>query len=74
MSSRLLMLDTDISSYIIKGTRPGVRARLEDLDPGMVLVSVIVQSELLYGLQPLPADHYLHDEVRAFLETMRLQA
>lgn len=36
-------------------------------------VSVIVQAELLYGLQPLPHDHYLHDAVYRFLDEMLLQ-
>ncbi len=68
------MLDTDTSSYIIKGTRPWMRARLRELGPDAVLVSAIVQSELLYGLQPLPADHFLHGDVRDFLDTIQLRA
>lgn len=68
------MLGTDTSSYIIKGNRPRMRARLRELDPAEILVSVIVQTELLYGLQPLPTDHFLHGDVRDFLDTMQLRA
>jgi tRNA(fMet)-specific endonuclease VapC len=67
------MLDTDILSYIIKRTHPGVHARLTSVDSASVLVSVIVQAELLYGLQPLPRDHYLHNAVYRFLDEMPLQ-
>ena len=74
MTPPLVMLDTDISSYIIKRNRPWMRERLEDLDPAGVFVSVVVQAELLYGLQKLPADHFLHDEVHGFLDGMRLRA
>jgi tRNA(fMet)-specific endonuclease VapC len=74
MTPPLVMLDTDISSYIIKRNRPWLRTRLREFDPASILVSVVVQAELLYGLQKLPPDHYLHDEVRAFLDTMQLRA
>lgn len=72
MSALTRMLDTDTSSYIIKGTRPWMRTRLRQLGPGAVLVSVIVQSELVYGLQALPENHFLHDDVRSFLDSMPL--
>lgn len=74
MTSPLVMLDTDISSYIIKGNRPWMRTRLRELDPALILVSVVVQAELLYGLHRLPPDHYLHDDVHAFLDSMQLRS
>jgi len=74
MTRPFVMLDTDISSYLIKGNRPWMRSRLELLDPATVLISVIVQAELLYGLRRLPADHFLHGDVHGFLDGMQLRA
>ncbi|MGI8405713.1 MAG: PIN domain-containing protein, partial [Thermomicrobiales bacterium] len=62
------MLDTNIASYVIKRRYAG-RARLEAMDPSSVCISVITQSELLYGLSKLPADHSLHYRVPRFLES-----
>jgi tRNA(fMet)-specific endonuclease VapC len=68
----LHMLDTDISSYIIKGRPPGVEARLADLEPSRVCVSAITRAELLYGLKRLPPAHRLHIGVRRFLRIVRV--
>jgi len=69
-SSMLWMLDTNIASYVIKRRYAGIRARLEAMDPSSVCISVITQSELLYGLSKLPADHSLHYRVPRFLESI----
>jgi len=44
------MLDTNMTSYIIKGHPPEVRQRLAALPMESVVVSVVTQAELLYGL------------------------
>jgi tRNA(fMet)-specific endonuclease VapC len=44
------MLDTNMASYVIKGTPPAVRLRLATLPPERIVVSVVTQAELLYGL------------------------
>lgn len=51
------MLDTDISSYIMKGSEPSVMKRLTGVPIGEVCVSAISKAELLYGveLSPRPA-------------------
>jgi tRNA(fMet)-specific endonuclease VapC len=67
----LRILDTDIASYAIKGRSPGVEARLSELDPSTVCISVITRAELLYGLKRLPSDHRLHVAVRRFLKIVR---
>ena len=41
----LYMLDTDTSSYLIKGKSPHMEARLGALVPGMVCISVITRAE-----------------------------
>jgi tRNA(fMet)-specific endonuclease VapC len=44
------MLDTNMASYVIKGHPPEVRRRLAALPMENVIVSVVTQAELLYGL------------------------
>jgi tRNA(fMet)-specific endonuclease VapC len=68
----LRMLDTDIASYIIKGKSPGIEAKLSDISPSTVCISVMTQAELLYGLKRLPAEHRLHLAVRQFLKIVRV--
>ena len=48
------MLDTDISSYIMKRTHDAVLRRLQQRDVGAVCISVITQSELFYGVEVSP--------------------
>ena len=48
--SRRYMLDTNTASYIIKGHPPEVRRRLEALPMSSIVMSVVTQAELLYGL------------------------
>jgi tRNA(fMet)-specific endonuclease VapC len=66
------MLDTDISSYIIKRRSPMIELKLSALDPSAVCISVIARAELLYGLKRLPPDHRLHISVRQFLKIVRV--
>ena len=68
----LYMLDTDTASYIIKGRSPGIEAKLSNVLPAMVCISVMTRAELLYGLKRLPADHRLHLAVRQFLKIVRV--
>lgn len=68
----LHMLDTDTSSYLIKGTSPAIEARLAALVPSMVCISVMTRAELQYGLKRLPIDHRLHLTVRQFLKIVRI--
>ncbi|MDR1853389.1 MAG: type II toxin-antitoxin system VapC family toxin [Azoarcus sp.] len=44
------MLDTNMASYIIKGNPPEARQRLAALPAESIVVSVVTQAELLYGL------------------------
>jgi tRNA(fMet)-specific endonuclease VapC len=50
----LLMLDTDISSYIMKRSNEAVLARLQTVAVTDVCISVITKSELLYGVEVSP--------------------
>lgn len=44
------MLDTNMASYVIKGHPPEARQGLAALPMASVIVSVVTQAELLYGL------------------------
>ncbi len=68
----LHMLDTDLTSYLIKGKSPAIEAKLASLIPAMVCISVMTRAELLYGLKRLPTDHRLHLVVRQFLKIVRI--
>jgi len=70
--SALYMLDTDISSDIIKRRSPKVEAELSALEPSMVCVSAMTRAELLYGLKRLPPEHRLHVGVKRFLKIVRV--
>ena len=48
------MLDTDISSYIMKRSHDAVLRRLQTVPIGVVAISVITKSELLYGVEVSP--------------------
>lgn len=67
----LHMLDTDTASYIIKGKAPTVEAKLGEIPPSRVCISVMTRAELLYGLKRLPAGHRLGLAVRQFLKLVR---
>jgi tRNA(fMet)-specific endonuclease VapC len=61
------MLDTDMSSYVIKAHPSIVATRLAELPPSSVCISAITRAELLYGLKRIPAHHKLQIGVRQFL-------
>jgi len=48
------MLDTDISSYIMKRSHEAVLRRLQKVPIGVVCISVITKSELLFGVEVSP--------------------
>jgi len=48
------MLDTDISSYIMKRSNPSVLQKLATLATADVCISAIIQSELAYGIAVSP--------------------
>ena len=50
------MLDTDISSYIMKRSHPGLLKKLQTTPIPDVCVSVITKCELMFGVEISPAD------------------
>lgn len=70
--SSMLLIDSDIASYIIKSRYPTVDARFAEADPSHVGISAVSQSELLYGLKRLDASHPLQRTVLQFLGATRI--
>ena len=68
----LHMLDTDTASYLIKKKSPELQAKLAEIEPSRICISVMTRAELQYGLKRLPADHRLHLVVRQFLKIVRI--
>jgi tRNA(fMet)-specific endonuclease VapC len=61
------MLDTDICSFILKRSNEVVLSRLRAVPPSDVSISVITQSELLYGVELSPRRDQDAPAVAAFL-------
>lgn len=61
------MLDTNIASHVIKGDIPQVRTRLVSVPMHCVVVSVVTQAELLYGVAKRGHPAGLTMRVREFL-------
>ncbi len=64
------MLDTDVSSYIVKEHPPEFRRQIDRLPLDQVCVSAITEAELLYGLVRLPPESRLHPGTHAFLRSV----
>ena len=67
------MLDTDISSYIMKRSHDTVLRRLQAVPIGVVCISVITKSELLFGVEVSPRqqqDHAALDEYLRHVEVL----
>lgn len=62
------MLDTNMVSYAIKGTHPGLRDKMAQHPPAVLCISAITQSELLYGVAKKPAATRLEAIVTEFLQ------
>lgn len=66
------MLDTNMASYIIKGHPPQARQRLTALPMESIVVSVITQAELLYGLARRGHPAALTTLIHAFLQRVEV--
>lgn len=68
------MLDTDTSSYIIRGGYKAVDRQLAATRSSDRCISAMTRAELIYGLEGRPASHYLQTAVRSFLKVTRVLA
>ncbi|OGA12049.1 MAG: hypothetical protein A3D95_06015 [Betaproteobacteria bacterium RIFCSPHIGHO2_12_FULL_69_13] len=64
------MLDTDISSYIIRERPESVRARFREVDTGQLCLSVVSEAELLYGVKVRGSPRALASTVADFLRRL----
>jgi len=64
------LLDTDICSFIIKGTHPELDSRLRELKPTQTLISAVTRAELRFGLALRPEATRLAGLVERFLRTV----
>ncbi len=64
------MLDTDISSYVMKGSEPSVMQRLTALPVGDVCISAISKAELMYGVEVSPRPEQDRKRLEVFLRHM----
>jgi tRNA(fMet)-specific endonuclease VapC len=63
----VFMLDTDISSYIMKRSHDTVLRRLQKVPIGAVCISVITKSELLFGVEVSPRRQQDHAALEEYL-------
>ena len=61
------MLDTDISSYIMKRSHDAVLRTLQQVPIGAVCISVITKSELLFGVEVSPKRQQNHAALDEYL-------
>ncbi|OGA40197.1 MAG: hypothetical protein A3G28_04265 [Betaproteobacteria bacterium RIFCSPLOWO2_12_FULL_68_19] len=64
------MLDTDISSYVIRERPEPVRARFRELDGAQLCISVVSEAELLYGVKARGSPRALASTVADFLRRL----
>ena len=64
------MLDTDISSYIIRKRPESVRARFRELEGEQLCISVVSEAELLYGVKARGSPRALAATVADFLRRL----
>ena len=64
------MLDTDISSYVIRKRPESVRARFRVLDSAQLCISVVSEAELLYGVKAKGSPRALAATVADFLRRL----
>jgi len=66
MTARYL-LDTNIASFVIKGSFPGIRRRLARHPMAEIAISAVTEGELRYGVARLPEAARLQSMVDEFL-------
>lgn len=66
------LLDTDISSYIIRNRPQSVRTRFHELDGGQLCLSVVSEAELLYGVKAKGSPRKLASMVADFLRRLTI--
>jgi tRNA(fMet)-specific endonuclease VapC len=73
MAARLVLLDTNIVSYLLKKTEPQVVARFRATPAAQRAISVITEAELWYGLAKAPFSIIAHRAVPEFLTEISIR-
>ncbi len=68
---RLFMLDTDTSSYLIRGRTPALDAKVAAVAHKQLCISAVTRGELLYGVRLKDGAHQLVRLVDEFLLRVR---
>jgi tRNA(fMet)-specific endonuclease VapC len=71
--TKLYLLDTNIASYLIKGSSRAVRRRIERVQMAQLAISSVTEGELLYGVARRPEATRLHAIVSEFLLRVSVQ-
>jgi len=66
------LLDTNMASYVIKGSVPHVRENLRQVPMAEVGISAVTEGELRFGVARKPGASRLHVAVEEFLVRVRL--
>ena len=66
------MLDTDICSYVMKGSEPAVMKSLAAVPVGDVCISAISKAELMYGVEISPRSAQDGARLNIFLRHMEV--
>lgn len=61
------LLDTNVVSHVIRGDRPAITRRLASLPMAEIVISVVTEGELLFGLAKRNYPAKLTERVRQFL-------
>jgi tRNA(fMet)-specific endonuclease VapC len=70
--STRFMLDTNMVSFLIRGSSPPLKARLLSVPMAQLCVSVVTQGELVYGLARRPQASALRTAVRELLARLEV--
>jgi tRNA(fMet)-specific endonuclease VapC len=65
------MFDTNIISYLIRGSSLALKTRFENEAPENLAVSVVVYAEILYGIRKINGAK-IASKIKAFLANMRI--
>jgi tRNA(fMet)-specific endonuclease VapC len=68
------LLDTNTASYLIRGNAPRVRERIASIAPADVLVSVVTEAELRFGVPRRPDATRLEVLVEEFLRFVEIKS
>ena len=67
----IYMFDTNIISYLIRGSSLDLKTRFENEAPENLAISVIVYAEIMYGIEKINGSK-IASKIKKFLENMRI--